>query len=224
VVPEPEEGRYEQRPFAVPPDAVEVLLIRHGATIGAPDGETTELLEGHADPPLAPSGHEQARRVADRLAGLPLRALYVTPLRRTHQTAAPLAERLGLEAATVHDLREVFLGEWEGGEFRRAALQATPAFRRVMAEERWDLIPGAESDARFAERVRRGISTIVQESGPGAPVAAVVHGGVIAEACRQATASRPFAFLFADNGSITRIVVLADGRWLLRTFNDVAHL
>jgi 2,3-bisphosphoglycerate-dependent phosphoglycerate mutase len=216
--------RHEQRPFAVPPDAVEVLLVRHGASIGALDGEQPELLEGHSNPPLAPSGHEQARRVADRLAGESPRALYVTPLQRTHQTAAPLAERLDVVPSEVADLREIFLGEWEGGEFRRRALEGSPLFKQVMAEERWDLIPGAESGEGFAGRVRRGIETIVAESGPGAPVAAFVHGGVIAEACRQATASRPFAFMFADNGSITRLIVLGDGRWLLRTFNDIAHL
>jgi probable phosphoglycerate mutase len=54
--------------------------------------------------------------------------------------------------------------------------------------------------------------------------AAFVHGGVIAELCRQATGSRPFAFLHADNASITRLVALADGRRLLRSFNDTAHL
>jgi probable phosphoglycerate mutase len=216
--------RYEQRPFAVPPDAVELLLVRHGASMGAPEGEAPELLEGHSNPPLAPSGHEQALRVADRLAALPLCALYVTPLQRTHQTAAPLAERLGLVPTEIADLREVFLGEWEGGEFRRRAIDGSDRYRRVMAQERWDLIPGAESGQAFADRVRRGIETIVADAGPGAPVAAFVHGGVIGEACRQATASRPFAFLFADNCSITRLVVLGDGRWLLRTFNDVAHL
>ena len=113
---------------------------------------------------------------------------------------------------------------WEGGEFRRRAIDGSDRYRQVMAQERWDLIPGAESGQAFADRVRRGIGTIVAEAGPGAPVAAFVHGGVIGEACRQATASRPFAFLFADNCSITRLVVLADGRWLLRTFNDIAHL
>ena len=50
------------------------------------------------------------------------------------------------------------------------------------------------------------------------------HGGVIAEICRQATASRPFAFVHADNCSISRVVVFADGRRMLRSFNDTNHL
>jgi probable phosphoglycerate mutase len=51
-----------------------------------------------------------------------------------------------------------------------------------------------------------------------------VHGAVIGELCRQATDSRAFAFVHSDNGSISRLVVLADGRWQLRSFNDISHL
>ncbi|MDQ3630349.1 MAG: histidine phosphatase family protein, partial [Actinomycetota bacterium] len=60
-------------------------------------------------------------------------------------------------------------------------------------------------------------------SGSGTAVA-VVHGGVVGELCRQATDSRPFAFIHADNGSITRLVVLGGGGLLLRSFNDTSHL
>jgi probable phosphoglycerate mutase len=99
-----------------------------------------------------------------------------------------------------------------------------PLAMRLAAEERWDLIPGAESGDELAARVRAGIEALVQRTGPGRVAAAVVHGGVIGEICRQATGSRPFAFIHSDNGSITRLVVLGDGRWLVRSFNDTAHL
>ena len=46
---------------------------------------------GHGDPPLAPEGELQAQALADRLAGEDLSGLFVTPLQRTAQTAAPLA-------------------------------------------------------------------------------------------------------------------------------------
>ena len=42
------------------------------------------------------------------------RALFVTPLARTQQTAAPLADELALEPLVEPDLREVYLGDWEG--------------------------------------------------------------------------------------------------------------
>jgi probable phosphoglycerate mutase len=72
--------------------------------------------------------------------------------------------------------------------------------------------------------VRTGIETVVAATGPGALAVAVLHGGVIGEACRQATDSRRFAFVHSDNGSVTRLVVWPDGRWLLRAFNDVSYL
>ena len=124
----------------------------------------------------------------------------------------------------VKDLREVSLGEWEGGEFRIRMAEGDPVALQAVAEERWEVIPGAETMASLAERVRAGIDAIATLSGPDVSVAAIVHGGVIGEACRQATGSRPFAFVHSDNGSLSRIIVLPDGSWLLRSFNDTAHL
>jgi probable phosphoglycerate mutase len=95
---------------------------------------------------------------------------------------------------------------------------------RLFDEERWDVVPGAESMEGFGERVGAGLERIADETGPGNTAAAVLHGGVIAEICHQVTRSRPFAFVQVDNTSITRLVRFADGRWLLRYFNETAHL
>ena len=51
-------------------------------------------------------GEVSPEGVAQALAGEPLEALYVTPLCRTPQTAAPLAARTGLEPVVVAELRE----------------------------------------------------------------------------------------------------------------------
>jgi probable phosphoglycerate mutase len=215
---------YPQRSFAVPPDATEVILLRHGASAHAVPGEPFPLVDGCADPALAPEGVEQARAAARRLSGERVDALFVTTLQRTRQTAAPLAEATGLEPRVVGDLRETMLGDWEGGEFRIRFNRGDPLVARIFAEERWDVIPNAEPMEDFAERVKRGLDQVVGETGPGRVAVAVVHGGVIGELCRQATASRAFAFVHSDNCSISRIVAFADGRLLLRSFNDTAHL
>jgi probable phosphoglycerate mutase len=217
---------YPQRAFVLPPDATEVVLVRHGASAAAVPGEPFEELEGQSDPPLAPEGERQALAVAERLAasGETFAGLFVSTLQRTAQTAAPLAERIGLEPVVVPELREVGLGDWEGGELRIRAAERDPLFYEVIASERWDTIPGAEPAEQFAERVKAGLGVVLEATGPGATAVAVVHGGVIGELARQATSSRPFAFVHADNCSITRLVVFGDGRQLLRSFNDVAHL
>jgi probable phosphoglycerate mutase len=216
--------RYSQRAFSRPPGATEIVMVRHGASADAVPGEPFPLVDGHGDPPLSPAGERQADAVGERLASEPIDALFVTGLARTVQTAAPLAQRLGVEPAVVPGLREVKLGEWEGGEFRIRVQEGDPVAVQAVMEERWDVIPGAESMETLAARVRGGLEEIVRLTGPDATAAAVLHGGIIGEACRQATSSRPFAFVHSDNCSVSRIVVLPDGRWLLRTFNDVAHL
>ena len=51
-----------------------------------------------------------------------------------------------------------------------------------------------------------------------------VHGGVISEILAQATGAGPLAFVFGDNTSITELVRLRGDRWMVRGFNDTAHL
>jgi probable phosphoglycerate mutase len=218
------DGHYPQRPFVLPPGATEIILIRHGASAAAVPGTPFPLVDGRGDPPLAEAGLRQAAAVGERLAGEGIARLFVTTLQRTAQTAAPLGAQAGLEPIVVPELAEVHLGAWEGGEYRVRAANGDPLVARAFDEERWDVIPGAESPERLEARVRAGLERIVAATGPDATAAAVVHGGIIGEACRQATGSRPFAFIHADNGSLSRLVVFADGRLLLRSFNDVAHL
>jgi 2,3-bisphosphoglycerate-dependent phosphoglycerate mutase len=215
--------RFPQRPFVPPPDATEIVLVRHGASAAAVPDEPFPLIGGHSDPPLSPEGREQAEALGARLAGESFTGLFVTPLQRTAQTAAPLSARTGLEPTVLEDLREVHLGELEG-EYRIRAAQGDPLIRRVFTEQRWDVIPGAEPMHSLARRARAGVAAIIDAVGPGAVAAAVLHAGVIGELCRQATGSRPLAFVHVDNASISRLVVFASGRWLLRTFNDTTHL
>jgi 2,3-bisphosphoglycerate-dependent phosphoglycerate mutase len=196
--------------------------VRHGESAPAREGEPFPLVDGHGDPALDPVGQEQADRVADRLAVEPIAAIYVSTLRRTAETAAPLAERLGLELRTEADLREVYLGEWEGGVFRKHVAEGHPLAQRMFAEQRWDVIPGAEPTEAFAARVRGAIARIAGAH-PDETVAVVSHGGVIGQVLAEASGSRAFAFTGSDNGAISHIVV-TDDRWVIRRYNDTAHL
>lgn len=219
-----ETRQYPQSRFAPPPGATEILLVRHGESAPHVEGESFDLVEGHGDPPLAPAGVEQAELTAQRLidTGERIAAAYVTTLQRTVQTAQPLVDRLGLTPIVVADLREVFLGDWEGGEFRKRVAEGDPIAQLMYVEQRWDVIPGGEPAHQFENRVRRGIERIASEH-PDQLVVAVVHGGVIGQVMNIATGSSGFAFTGADNASISHLVVDGD-RWVVRCWNDTSHL
>ncbi len=213
---------FSQRPYVGPPGSTELLLVRHGASADSVEGETFELVEGQGDPPLSDVGRHQAELVAARLGHELFDGMYVSTLRRTAQTAAPLVDRTGMTPVVDADLREVFLGEWEGGLLRQKAADRDPMFEQVFAQQRWDVVAGAESRAAFGGRLRGAIERIAAAH-PGGRVIVFSHGAAIGEILAQATGSEPFAFLGADNASISKIVTTSE-RWVIRGFNDTSHL
>lgn len=211
-----------QHRFIPEAGACDMLLIRHGETQAAIRGEMFPMIDGQGNPALRPEGHAQAQAVGERLKSEAIDAIYVTTMQRTHQTAAPLAAALGITPNVEADLREVFLGDWDGGEFRFRAAENDPAFIRARDNECWGELPGAETFVELQTRVVRGLRRIAVAH-PDQLVAVVVHGGVVGAALAAATGSRNFGFNGADNGSISRVVVHGD-QMRLRGFNDVAHL
>src|SRR5208283_4266658 len=99
------------------------------------EGESFELVEGQGDPPLSEVGRHQAEQVALRLVAEPFDGMYVSTLRRTAETASPLVLRTGIHPVVDADLREVFLGEWEGGLLRQKAMDRDPMFEQVRREQ-----------------------------------------------------------------------------------------
>ena len=206
----------------MPPDAAELLLIRHGESEPALLDAPAPLVDGQSDPPLAPVGRAKAALVAARLAPAGIDAIYVSTLRRTAETAAPLAARLGLVPRVEPGLREVGLGEWEGGLFRKMVSEHHPMAMRMWAEETFEVIPGAEPATEFTARLGDAVGRLAAAH-TGQRVAIFTHGGVIGQVLALASQSRPFAFVTSDNGSISRLVVSGD-RWIVRGYNDTAHL
>lgn len=212
-----------QRALAAPEGAQEVVLVRHGAC--DPPATVGDLIGGRSDPSLNERGVREAAAVTEKLSGMPIAAIFTTPLRRTGETAAGTASDHRLEPVVVPDLVEIDLGEWEGPGIHDRGSRGDPEFVRVMREQNWGLIPGAESGAGFAERVRRGLEYVADAATTDGEVAvAFTHSAVIAECLRQVTGCEPFAFLLNANGSYSRLYRMPDRRWIVASFNETDHL
>jgi 2,3-bisphosphoglycerate-dependent phosphoglycerate mutase len=212
-----------QSRFSLPEGARQIILVRHGSSVGA-TRDTLELGElTISNPALSADGEAQAEAVGQTLATAAISAIFVTPLQRTRQTAAPLIRATGIAPVVIQDLREVHMGDFEHSFYEHVKAR-NPLVARMFTEERWDIIPNSEGADDFAERVRRGMGHLLDGVTAGETSVLFSHAGTIAEICRQATASRAFAFMGVENASISRLVVQADGSWHLRSFNEVAHL
>jgi len=90
-----------------------LLLARHGNTTG----NSAERFWGQTDVELSADGKSQAKRLADRLAGEKIDAIYSSELRRAKATAEIIASRHRMEVITCPELLEINFGKVEGLTF-----------------------------------------------------------------------------------------------------------
>ena len=158
----------------------ELVVVRHGET----NWNAAGRIQGLLDVPLSERGRRQARTLASRLAG-PFDAFYCSDLRRTRETAAPFARRLGLSPVYDERLREWHLGDFEN----RTYAELQHHFERELAgfiNMDPDLvIPAGESYRQFFGRSLSGVEAIVAKH-PGQRLLMVSHGGVVINLLRRA--------------------------------------
>jgi probable phosphoglycerate mutase len=149
--------------------ASKVLMVRHGES----EWNVLGKWQGRADIALTEAGRAQARAAADylRTTALPVTRVMASTLRRAHETAEIIAERLGL-AAVVTDERlvETDVGPWEG--LRADEIEA--AWPRYLRDRKTP--PGFEPpDQVFA----RATQAIRDAAHTGEHTLIVSHSGVI---------------------------------------------
>ncbi|HEY7930813.1 MAG TPA: histidine phosphatase family protein [Acidimicrobiales bacterium] len=157
------------------------FLVRHGAT-----ATTGKVLPGRAPGlHLATKGVAQANAVAARLRELSPApsVLYVSPLERTRETAAPIAKALGLRARVERGLLECDFGQWTGK--RLSALRTKPEWRAVQHAPSTFRFPDGESFVEMQLRMWRTLERLAQAH-PGERVVVVSHADPIKAAVTYA--------------------------------------
>lgn len=209
--------------------AAELFIVRHGDAIP----EADEIIPGgiYDDLPLSKIGRQQAQDLAERLSTVHFDAIYTSPLRRCQQTAAPLAERLGLTPIIVDGIKEIRLGSIrplpEDTHDLEALYQALHERQRdivrVAGETgHWDAIPDSEPSHAFRQRVVAAFDEIANRH-IGQRIIAFAHGGVVnAYAAETLGLERDF-FFPAANTSIT-VIRVAGKKRVLYILNDIGHI
>ena len=151
-----------------------IYLIRHGATTLTAE----DRFAGATEVPLAASGREQVARLAARLGGVGLTAVYASPMQRTMDTARILAAPHRLEVQTREGLREISHGHWEQLT-RREVGEKFPEEAAAWEADPYTYAPaGGESGLAVTARALPVLLEIVRAN-PGGQVAVVSHKATI---------------------------------------------
>jgi len=130
------------------------LLIRHATT----DSVGKRLSGRTPGVSLNEEGRTQAQNLADRLASLPINALYSSPLERAVQTAEPISRAKGLEIIICEDVLEMDFGQWTNCSFKE--LENDSIFQRFNTFRSNTRIPGGELMLEAQARIVRGLEKL----------------------------------------------------------------
>jgi len=134
------------------PNTCWLYLVRHGAT--ANNAARPPRLQGRrTDPALSDEGLQEARCTAERLAELPIDAVFASPLLRARQTAEAMARSHGLTIQVLNELVEVDVGDWEGRAWNEIQRTDGEAYRLFMTDASLHGYLGGENLATVQARV-----------------------------------------------------------------------
>jgi probable phosphomutase (TIGR03848 family) len=149
-----------------------LLLVRHAVT----DATGKHLSGRTRGIHLSEAGRAQADRLVERLAGVPIKAVYSSPLERCVETARPPARARGLDVRVESRLIEVDYGTWTGRTMGQ--LVRTSLWKQVQASPSAVRFPEGETLREVQLRAVEALDDISARH-PRDVVAAFAHADVI---------------------------------------------
>lgn len=201
---------------AAPP--THLVLVRHAVT-----AQTGPLLSGRAPGiDLSEEGRAQAAALGARMAGLPVGAVYASPIERTTQTAAAIAAHHGLPVLRLDGVLEADYGDWTGQ--RLADLAKTDLWKVVQRTPSRVAFPGGEAMATMQTRMVAALEAVVADH-PGELVVVVSHADPIKAAIAHYTGVHLDLFqrIVVSPASVTAFAFAAHGVAMLKC-NDTGGL
>ncbi len=196
-----------------------VLLIRHATNDWIASGKLPCRTTGVH---LNERGRSEAEALAERVAALPVQAIYSSPLERAMETAQIVATRCNLPVQVVEGVQETDCGEWQGQVIEELA--KTDLWRTIQLYPSGFRFPGGETFTHIQARMVTAIDEL-RTAHPGQLIAVFSHADPIKVAVAY-FAGIPldlFQRIAISPASISEFAFTAYGPHLLR-INDGAHL
>ncbi|WOX09315.1 bifunctional RNase H/acid phosphatase [Streptomyces sp. N50] len=200
------------------------VLLRHGETPLTPQKRFSG--SGGTNPSLSTVGRDQAERAATALATRgTIQHIIASPLTRTRETAAAVADRLGLPVTIEEGLRETDFGAWEGLTFGEVRERYPEDLTTWLADPTAQPTGGGESFADTATRIAATRDKLTATYA-GRTVLLVTHVTPIKTFVQLALGAPPESLFRMElsAASISAVAYYADGNASVRLFNDTSHL
>jgi probable phosphoglycerate mutase len=148
-----------------------IILVRHGQTAWNKE----ERFRGQHDIPLDDTGKTQAQLTAQHIAAhWQPAAVIASPLSRTQQTAAPIAQLCGLTVQSHPNLRDINYGVWTGLLIEEAQEKYPQLIKAWFDAPHTVVIPQGESLAMVRERAMQAVQELVNQY-PNETIVLVSH-------------------------------------------------
>jgi broad specificity phosphatase PhoE len=190
------------------------FMIRHGLT----DWNILGKWQGHSDMPLNETGVLQAKKLAARLKNVNLGNIYSSDLIRAVKTAEIVS---GNKKITVRkDLREIYLGEWEGLTEQQISSQPESYNNFISGEFP---APGGESKKQCRDRISEAVHSIADSENDFFTI--VSHGATIRSFIVYVMNGSLETYIPMHNTSLSEFIYDKNTKkFTLVTANDAAHL
>jgi broad specificity phosphatase PhoE len=199
-----------------------ILLVRHGVTDWLEEGR----IHGISDRPLSPYGLEQAELTGKALKNSKATRMFVSPLLRAKQTAAPIERTTGLKAEYLDGLIEKDLGRKEGKrrllrlDRHKLLLKLIPTLVKI------EHLFSKGKDTEFNQRVLHTWEQICSQAKGNDVFIIVSHSGVLRSILSQVLGEKKALStnLFLATCSICEIEISPDQPAKVIKINAVEHL
>ncbi len=197
-----------------------IILVRHGET----DWNKEKIFRGRTDIPLNENGLLQARRTGEALKGLPVEAVFSSPLSRALMTAREIAAAFDLTVQPASEFTDLDFGLWEGMQVKEVADKYPCELKRWQETPQLGAGPGGETLAAVRERAWAGLTRLAGGRAGGTMV--VVSHRVVLKILLLAVLGldeSKFWMLQQDPCAIN-VVRYSGGLYFLHRFNETCHL
>jgi broad specificity phosphatase PhoE len=197
-----------------------IYLIRHGQT----EWNKGQIFRGRIDISLNERGSKEAEVILGVMKDNNISAIYTSPLKRSIETARPMAEFFNLEIVPIDGLIDINYGDWQGLTMDDVRKRYKAQYNQWIKTPNLVRFPNGETLDEVQERSFYAFKEIVKKN-PGKTIIVLPHRVInkVLLCALLGLGNSHFWDIKQDTGCIN-LIEYSGGRFVISLINDTCHL